>query len=312
MATQLGNHGRSSEGHRQTAEWIWDGAIGQVREVHAWASAGWFAMGHGRPEDTPPVPPGLNWDLWLGPAEERPYHPAYAPFNWRGWWDFGGSGLPDVAVHHLDPAFNALELDTPETVEATAAWNDEEVAASGVLATWRFGPRRNMDPVTVYWYDSGLRPPTPLGVDPDDPRQRMGEGREGIIFIGDKGIITAGGWSGMPRLLPRELHRSYERPEKTIPRVKGHHADWLQACKGGTPGLQQLRVRRASVRVRPARGGGGARPAAAAVVRPDHDDHQRARGEPVPEGPLPDGLGAPRLKLAGASRLRRTSAHRRE
>jgi len=235
VATQLGNHGRSSEGHRQTAEWIWDGAIGQVKEVHAWASAGWFATGHGRPEGTPPVPPGLNWDMWLGPAEERPYNPAYAPFNWRGWWDFGGSGLPDVAVHHLDPAFNALALDTPETVEATAAWNDEEVAASGVLTTWRFGPRQSMDPVSVFWYDSGLRPPTPLGVDPDDPRQRMGEGREGIVFIGEKGMITAGGWSGMPRLLPRELHRSYERPEKTIPRVKGHHADWLQACKGGTP-----------------------------------------------------------------------------
>ena len=235
VATQLGNHGRSSEGHRQTAEWIWDGAIGQVREVHAWASAGWFAMRHGRPEGTPPVPPGFDWDLWLGPAEDRPYQPDYTPFNWRGWWAFGGGGLPDVAVHHLDPAFNALELDTPETVEATAAWTDDEVASSGVLATWRFGPRRNMDPVTVYWYDGGLRPPTPLGIDPDDPRQRMGEGTNGIYFVGEKGIITAGGWSGMPRLLPAELHRSYERPEKTLPRVEGHHADWLRACKGGPP-----------------------------------------------------------------------------
>jgi hypothetical protein len=92
-----------------------------------------------------------------------------------------------------------------------------------------------MDPVSVFWYDGGLRPPTPVGIDPDDPRQRMGEGREGIFFIGEKGIITGGGWSGMPRLLPRELHLSYERPEKTLPRVAGHHADWLQACKGGTP-----------------------------------------------------------------------------
>ena len=96
VATQMGNFGRSSEGHRQTAEWIWDGAIGPVREVHAWGAAGGFAKGKGRPEGTPDVPAGLNWDLWLGPAERRPYHPAYAPFNWRGWWAFGGGGLPDV------------------------------------------------------------------------------------------------------------------------------------------------------------------------------------------------------------------------
>jgi hypothetical protein len=87
----------------------------------------------------------------------------------------------------------------------------------------------------VYWYDGGLRPPTPLGVDPDDPVQRLGEGFDGIFFVGEKGIITCAGWSGMPRLLPLELHREYKRPEKTLARVEGHHADWLQACKGGTP-----------------------------------------------------------------------------
>ncbi len=89
--------------------------------------------------------------------------------------------------------------------------------------------------MTVYWYDGGLRPPTPLGIDPDDPKQRLGEGDNGILFIGDKGIITCAGWSGMPRLLPLELHRDYKRPPKTLPRVEGHHADWLQACKGGRP-----------------------------------------------------------------------------
>jgi predicted dehydrogenase len=235
VATQMGNFGRSSEGHRQTAEWIWDGAIGPVREVHAWGNAGGFAKGSGRPSGTPDVPQGLNWDLWLGTAEWRPYHPAYAPFNWRGWWAFGGGGLPDVGPHHLDPAFNALKLDSPQTVEATAPGLDKEVCSTGVLATYRFGPRGNLGPLTVYWYDGGLRPPTPLGVDPDDPVQRLGEGGDGILFIGEKGIITCAGWSGMPRLLPLELHREYKRPPKTLPRVEGHHADWLQACKGGTP-----------------------------------------------------------------------------
>jgi predicted dehydrogenase len=237
VATQMGNHGRSGEGHRQTAEWLWDGAIGEVREVHAWADAGGFASGTGRPEGTPEVPPGLDWDLWLGPAEWRPYHPAYAPFSWRGWWAFGGGGLPDVAPHHLDPAFFALGLDTPETVEASAAAKevDEEVVPPAAFVTWRFGARGNMGPVSVFWYDGGLKPPAPPGIDPDDPRQRMGEGDNGIYFLGEKGIITCGGWSGMPRLLPLERNREYERPEKTLPRVEGHHADWLQACKGGTP-----------------------------------------------------------------------------
>jgi predicted dehydrogenase len=235
VATQMGNHGRSSEGHRLTAEWIWDGAIGTVREVHAWGGAGGFARGRGRPEGTPEVPKELNWDLWLGPAPERPYHPAYTPFNWRGWWAFGGGGLPDVAPHHLDPAFNALRLDAPETIEATGPGVDPEVCTTGVYATWRFGARGDLGPLTVHWYDGGLRPATPLGIDPDDPVQRLGEWRDGILFVGDKGMITAGGWSGMPRLLPLERHREYKRPAKTLARVEGHHADWLRACKGGPP-----------------------------------------------------------------------------
>ena len=235
VATQMGNFGRSSEGHRQTAEWLWDGAIGTVKEVHAWGAAGGFASGKGRPADTPDVPKNLNWDLWLGPAEYRPYHPAYAPFNWRGWWAFGGGGLPDVGVHHLDPAFNALALDAPLTVEASAPQVDDEVCSTGVLATWHFGPRKNFGPLPVYWYDGGLRPASPAGIDPDDPVQRIGEGGNGIVFVGEKGILTAAGWSGMPRLLPLELHKDYKRPEKTLARVERHHADWIQACKGGKP-----------------------------------------------------------------------------
>jgi len=235
VATQMGNQGRSSEGHRQTAEWIWDGAIGAVREVHAWSEAGFFTNLTKRPDATPDVLPGLNWDLWLGPRENRPYHPAYAPFSWRGWWAFGGGGLADMAVHNLDPAFNALQLDTPLTVEATAPAVDAEVCSTGLFATWRFGPRGSMGPVSVHWYDGGLRPPTPEGVDPDDPKQRLGENGNGILFVGEKGMITCAGWSGMPRLLPLELHREYKRPPKTIPRVEGHHADWLQACRGGRP-----------------------------------------------------------------------------
>jgi predicted dehydrogenase len=235
VATQMGNQGRSSEGHRQVAEWIWDGAIGAIREVHAWSPGGGRLLPDARPEETPEVPAGLDWDLWLGPAEYRPYHPLYAPANWRRWWAFGGGALPDLAVHHLDPAFNALGLDAPETVEASSPQVGTEVCSRGVLAVYRFGANERRGPVTVHWYDGGLEPPTPLDVDPDDPRQRLGDRGHGIYYVGEKGIITSGGWSEMPRLLPLALHRDYVRPEQTLARVPGHHADWLRACKGGPP-----------------------------------------------------------------------------
>ena len=235
VATQMGNQGRSGEGHRQTAEWIWDGAIGAVREVHAWSGAAGSLRPSMRPEGTPELPRGLNWDLWLGPRAPRPYHPAYAPCTWRGFWAFGGGTLPDMAVHNLDPAFSALDLDTPETVEATATEVDPELCSRGMLVSWRFAARGNRGPLSVHWYDGGLRPPTPPGIDPEDPRQRLGEENNGILFVGERGLITCAGWSGMPRLLPLERHREYVRPAKTLPRVAGHHADWLQACKGGRP-----------------------------------------------------------------------------
>jgi predicted dehydrogenase len=235
VATQMGNQGRSGEGHRQTVEWLTDGAIGAVREVHAWS-------GHHRPRTRPfaPLGPpaksdGLDWDLWLGPRAERPYNGAYSPCSWRYFWDFGNGTMPDMGIHHLDPAFNALSLDAPLTMEATASQVDPETIMASDFVTYRYGAQANRGPLTVYWYDNGLRPPTPLGIDPDDPRQRLGDGEDGLLIVGDKGYLTCAGWSGMPRLLPLDLHRSYKRPPKTIPRVAGHHADWLQACKGGTP-----------------------------------------------------------------------------
>jgi predicted dehydrogenase len=235
VATQMGNQGRSGEGHRQTVEWIRDGAIGAVREVHAWSGGGGSMKRQALPEGTPEVPRGLTWDLWLGPRAERPYHPAYAPCTWRRFWAFGGGTLPDMAIHNLDPAFNALGLDAPETVEATSTGVDPEICSYGVFVTWRFAATADRGPLSVHWYDGGLRPPTPLGIDPDDPKQRLGEGDNGILFVGERGLITCAGWSGMPRLLPLSRHREYERPARTLPRVEGHHADWLQACKGGLP-----------------------------------------------------------------------------
>lgn len=236
VATQMGNQGHSGEGIRQTCEWLWNGAIGKVTEVHGWSDTGRWVTQPGRPMETPPVPEGFNWDLWLGPREYRPYHPSYAPYNWRGWWAFGTGSIGDMACHNIDPAVWALKLADPIRVEATTSLLDDEVTAmSGGIYTFHFGARGDMPPVRLTWYDGGLRPPTPAVLDPTDPKQILGEGGNGLLFIGDKGVLTCGGWAKMPRLLPMALHREYVRPEKTLPRVKGHHADWLAACKGGEP-----------------------------------------------------------------------------
>jgi len=235
VATQMGNQGRSGEGHRQTVEWLNDGAIGAVREVHAWSGGYKPRNKPFAPLGPPEKPVGLDWNLWLGPRADRPYNGAFAPASWRYFWDFGNGTMPDMGIHHLDPAFNALGLDAPLTVEASASQVDPETIMGSDFVTYRYAAKGNRGPLTVYWYDNGLRPPTPLGIDPDDPRQRLGEGENGLLIVGDKGVLTCAGWSGMPRLLPLELHREYKRPPKTIPRVAGHHADWLQACKGGTP-----------------------------------------------------------------------------
>jgi predicted dehydrogenase len=236
VATQMGNHGHSGEGLRATAEWIWDGAIGKIREVNAFSSAGRFASTKGMPP-AEPVPAGVNWDLWIGTRPMRPFYHDYLPFNWRGWWTFGSAALGDMACHNMDPAVFALKLERPISVESTARDVDPEVTQAGAITTWEFGPRGDMPPVTMRWYDgpSAGKVPTPPGVDAKDPKQHLGEGGNGIVFVGEKGVITCAGWAGMPRILPLSLNKEYKRPEKTLPRVKGHHADWLSACKGGKP-----------------------------------------------------------------------------
>ena len=235
VATQMGNQGRSSEGHRQMVEWIKDGAIGAVREVHAWSGDPRTARTVFPGEGPAEKPAGLNWDLWLGPRSQRPYSGKLAPYVWRWVWDFGNGTMPDMAPHHFDPAFNALGLDAPVTMEARASFVDREVTTGTNFVTYQYAANADRGPLTLFWYDNGLRPPTPLAIDPDNPQERLGEGDNGLMLVGEKGVLTCAGWSGMPRLLPLALHRAYTRPPKTLPRVAGHHADWLQACKGGTP-----------------------------------------------------------------------------
>jgi predicted dehydrogenase len=232
VATQMGNHGHSSETIRITCEWIWDGAIGDVTEVHAWSHTGlgWTDYRTKRPEETQPVPAGMDWDLWLGPAEKRPYNIAYAPYNWRGWWDFGTGAIGDMACHNMDPAFWALKLGHPYSVEASATNINPETTPFGSIVHYKFGARGDMPPVKVTWYSGGLMPPRPEELEPG--RQLTGGGN-GILFVGTKGKLMADGWGGSPRLIPEKKMKEYKLPAKTLSRSKGHHREWIDACKGG-------------------------------------------------------------------------------
>jgi len=238
VVTQMGIQGHSMEGGRLICEWIADGAIGEVREVDAWCSLSYYPFGHAgwssrwsrRPKDTPAVPDTLDWDLWLGPAPERPYHPAYHPAVWRCWWDFGCGMMGDRGAHTLDPVFWALKLGQPTSVDANSLDLNPETHPVASIVTYQFPARGDLPPVKLTWYD-GLRPPRPEEL--EDGR-RMGHTEGGSLFKGSKGKLVAGVYGEGPRLIPESAMKAYETPERTIPRVKGsHEQDWVRACKTG-------------------------------------------------------------------------------
>jgi predicted dehydrogenase len=232
VATQMGNHGHSGEGIRQTVEWLQDGAIGAVKEAQSWTRAGRWNKESPRPI-VAPTPAGVNWDLWIGTREMRPYSPNYTPVTWRDYWAFGTGILGDMACHHLDAALWALDLAAPQTVEAScAAGMDADIASPASIYRYHFGPRGNLPPLDLTWYDGGLMPPRPEELEDDD---EMGQSGNGTIFIGEKGKMMCAGWGGPPRLLPLSRMETYQRPPKKLVRSKGHHRDWLDACKGGAP-----------------------------------------------------------------------------
>jgi len=240
VVTQMGNQGHSAEEARLICEWIWDGAIGPVRQVHAWTNRPVWPQAKLRPTDTPPVPDTLDWDLWIGPAPMRPYHPIYHPWDWRCWVDFGTGALGDMACHILDPVFWSLKLKYPTSVQGSYAkicvekWKHLEHSESYPTASkihFEFPARGELPPVEVHWYDGGLLPERP---DELESARRMGDSNGGVIFVGDKGKLMCGCYSKGPQLIPYTRMREYNRPEKTIPRVRtSHEMNWVQACKEG-------------------------------------------------------------------------------
>jgi predicted dehydrogenase len=237
VATQMGNHGQASEATRRLCEMIWDNAIGLVREVHVWTdrpSNGLFneywPQGVERPADQPAIPSTLDWDLWLGPAPERPYHTAYLPFRWRGWWDFGTGALGDIGCHSLDPVFRALKLGHPISVEASSTRVNAETFPLASIVTYHFPAREAMPPLKLVWYDGGLRPPRPTELEAD---RRMGA--TGHLFIGDDGKILSQRDTEGPTysLIPESRAKEYGDPPRVLPRSVGHFQEWVEACKGG-------------------------------------------------------------------------------
>lgn len=231
VVTQMGNQGHAGEGSRLVCEWIWDGAIGNVYEVHCWTNRPiWPQGGIDAPPEIPSVPSTLDWDVWLGPARWRPYHPAYHPFKWRGLWDFGTGALGDMGAHIMDMPFWALKLGHPLSVQASSTPFTKDYYPQAEVVTYEFPARGSLVPVTLTWWDGGLMPPRPPEL--EDGRM-MGDEGGGVIFRGDKGLLMCSTYGDNPRLVPETKMQEYTRPAKTIPRSAGIREEWIEAIKKG-------------------------------------------------------------------------------
>jgi len=238
VVTQMGNQGHSGNGVRDICEWIWDGAIGEIREVHAWTNRPVWPQGIDRPQGEDPIPATLDWDLWIGPAPMRPFkalpdnpnESVYCPFRWRGWWDFGGGALADMACHVLDPVFWALKLKYPTSVQADSTPVNNETFPKASTVHYEFPAREGMPPVKIHWYDGGRTPEKPEALGD----MKIGQAASNVLFIGSKGVLRCGEYGDEPHLFPLELMKDYKRPAKTLKRINtSHEGNWLEACKTG-------------------------------------------------------------------------------
>lgn len=230
VVTQMGNQGHAAVGVRRICEWVWAGMLGPIKEVHCWTDRPIWPQGIGRPADTPPVPPTLDWNLWLGPAPDRPYHPAYLPGAWRGWWDFGCGALGDMACHIVDPANAALKLGAPAAISAEFAPDgNSETFPSWCVITYEFPARGEMPPCKLVWYERGQKPPRP-SVIPENVK--IGDGDNASMIVGEKGVITCGGWGDGIQVYPKDLFDECKKCPRTIQNSPGSYKEWIKACKG--------------------------------------------------------------------------------
>jgi predicted dehydrogenase len=240
VATQMGNQGHSHPDTRRLIELVRHGVLGKVTEVHVWTDrpAGLWPQGMRRPTETVAVPPGLEWDLFLGPAPQRPYHPAYHPFKWRGFWDFGTGALGDMACHCMDLAFFALDLPAPSSISARSSAVNEETAPKWSIIEYQFPAEAQKPPVKMTWYDGGRLPPAEL-----IKGQKMVA--NGIVLVGDKDTLYVPGYWGDGTFLSGAKTADFKDVPQSIPRApgefdKGHYNEWINACRGGPKAMSNF------------------------------------------------------------------------
>jgi len=234
IATQMGNQGHANEGPRILNEMIWSGMIGKINRAHVWTNRPIWPQGiEEKPSENPQIPEYLDWDLWLGPAPDRNYHPAYVPFKWRGWWDFGCGALGDMGCHLIDFPFWALKLGQPHTVEASSTPVYEQTAPVGSVVHYYFDANDAQPPVHLTWYDGGILPPKPKGLQRYTIDNHIG----GVYFEGEDGIIVYRYVEDRPVLIKDGKEVDYKLPEQQMERSPGHYQEWIYACKGGKPAM---------------------------------------------------------------------------
>ena len=240
VATQMGTQIHAMKNYRRVVELIQGGAIGGVTECHVWVSRAWGLQSEeaakrnhdivfvtDRPKEAQTPPAHFNWDLFLGPAAERPFHEVYFPGpKWYRWWDFGSGTMSDLGSHWNDLPFWALKLDAPLTIESAGGPAHAELAPATMSATYEYGPRGAMPACKLTWYQGELRPQAWTD-------KKIPQWNDGVLFIGEKGMILSD--YGKHMLLPEEDFKDFKRPPESIPNSIGHHKEWLEAAKNGGP-----------------------------------------------------------------------------
>ncbi len=240
VATQMGTQMHARDNFRRVVELVRSGCIGPVREAHVWVSRAWgwqtpeearankdIVSVQDRPREAMPVPAGLHWDLFLGPAPERPFHEVYWPGpKWYRWWDFGSGTMSDLGSHWNDLPFCALDLRHPLTIEGTGPPAHPEIAPASMSAAYAYGARGDLPAVNVTWYQGSVKPAHFI-------EKRIPQWDNGVLFVGDKGMLLAD--YGKHVLLPEANFKDFKGPEPFLPRVRGHHEEWIDACKTGKP-----------------------------------------------------------------------------
>lgn len=230
VATQMGNQGSSGEGVQKVCDWIWNGEIGEVTRVDTFTDRPIWPQGLMRPSEVDQIPETLNWDLFIGPAQMRPYNKIYTPWNWRGWWDFGTGALGDMACHILHPVFKGLQLGYPDRVQGSSTALLTDCAPNAQMVKYVFPARAkkekvNMPEVEVTWYDGGLTPPRPAGV---PAGKSLNDSGGGAIFYGTKDTLICGCYGVNPWLVSG---RKPEVPKMNREITASHEQDWIRACK---------------------------------------------------------------------------------